>query len=69
MRTAKGVNEKEAMDELLTADEFATGRAMGPATMSHVYAEYRRLAAEQAAVRRVGTWWPAGFNRGRYSTR
>jgi len=53
VRTAKGVNEKEAMDDLLTADEFADRPREGSRHNAHVYAEYHRLAAEQAALRRV----------------
>ena len=53
VRTAKGVNEKEAMDDLLTADEFADRPRDGSLHNAHVYAEYHRLAAEQAALRRV----------------
>jgi len=53
VRTAKGVNEKEAMDDLLTADEFADRPRDGSVHNAHVYAEYHRLAAEQAALRRV----------------
>ena len=53
VRTAKGVNEKEAMDDLLTADEFADRPREGSLHNAHVYAEYHRLAAEQAALRRV----------------
>src|SRR6478609_12135412 len=52
VRTAKGVNE-EAMDDLLTADEFADRPREGSLHNAHVYAEYHRLAAEQAALRRV----------------
>jgi DNA-binding MarR family transcriptional regulator len=53
VRTAKGVNEKEAMDDLLTADELADRPGEGSRHHAHVYAEYHRLAAEQAALRRV----------------
>jgi len=53
VRTAKRVNEKEAMDDLLTADEFADRPRDGSLHNAHVYAEYHRLAAEQAALRRV----------------
>jgi DNA-binding MarR family transcriptional regulator len=53
VRTAKGVSEKEAMDDLLTADEFADRPRDGSLHNAHVYAEYHRLAAEQAALRRV----------------
>jgi hypothetical protein len=41
------------MDDLLTADEFADRPRDGSLHHAHVYAEYRRLAAEQAALRRV----------------
>jgi PucR C-terminal helix-turn-helix domain/GAF domain/GGDEF-like domain len=47
------VNEKEAMDDLLTADELADRQLDGSLHSAQVYAEYHRLAAEQAAVRRV----------------
>jgi hypothetical protein len=53
VRNAEGVNEKEAMDDLLTADEFADRPRDGSLHNAHVYAEYHRLAAEQAALRRV----------------
>jgi hypothetical protein len=53
VRTAKVVNEKEAMDDLLTADEFADRPRDGSVHNGHVYAEYHRLTAEQAALRRV----------------
>ena len=53
VRTAKVVNEKEAMDDLLTADEFADRPREGSLHNAHVYAECHRLAAEQAALRRV----------------
>jgi len=41
------------MDDLLTADEFADRPREGSLHNAHVYAEYHRLAAEQAALRRV----------------
>ena len=41
------------MDDLLTADEFADRPRDGSVHNAHVYAEYHRLAAEQAALRRV----------------
>ena len=41
------------MDDLLTADEFADRPRDGSLHNAHVYAEYHRLAAEQAALRRV----------------
>jgi hypothetical protein len=55
VRTAKVVNEKEAMDDLLTADEFADRPREGSVHNAHAYAKHRRLAAEQAALRRVAT--------------
>jgi PucR C-terminal helix-turn-helix domain/GAF domain/GGDEF-like domain len=53
--TAKVVNEKEAMNDLLTADELADRQRDGSLHNARVYAEYHRLAAEQAALRRVAT--------------
>jgi hypothetical protein len=41
------------MDDLLTADELADRQPDGSLHSAHVYAEYHRLAAEQAALRRV----------------
>ena len=41
------------MDDLLTADEFADRPRDGSVHNGHLYAEYHRLAAEQAALRRV----------------
>ena len=41
------------MDDLLTADEFADRPREGSLHNAHVCAEYHRLAAEQAALRRV----------------
>ena len=41
------------MDDLLTADEFADRPREGSRHNAHMYAEYHRLAAEQAALRRV----------------
>lgn len=41
------------MDDLLTADEFADRPREGSRHHALVYADYRRLAAEQAALRRV----------------
>src|SRR5258708_11561635 len=41
------------MDDLLTADEFADRPREGSRHNAHVYAEYHRLAAEQATLRRV----------------
>ena len=60
VRTAKGVNEKEAMDDLLTADEFADRPREGSLHNAHVYGRLRRrlrglalvddLSPSQAAV-------------------
>src|ERR1700757_4663793 len=41
------------MDDLLTAHELADRPREGSRHNAHVYAEYHRLAAEQAALRRV----------------
>jgi DNA-binding MarR family transcriptional regulator len=41
------------MDDLLTGDEFVDRPRDGYLHNAHVYAEYHRLAAEQAALRRV----------------
>jgi PucR C-terminal helix-turn-helix domain/GGDEF-like domain/GAF domain len=46
---------EEAMDELLDTDEPAVGQLDEFSGDVAPYAEYRRLAAEHAAVRRVGT--------------
>jgi sugar diacid utilization regulator len=43
------------MDELLTAEEFPTERLDESVDNVALYAKYRRLAAEQAALRRVAT--------------
>jgi PucR C-terminal helix-turn-helix domain/GGDEF-like domain/GAF domain len=43
------------MDELLDTDEPAVGQVDEFSGVVALYAEYRRLASEQAAVRRVGT--------------
>ena len=43
------------MDELLAADEPLAGQLDESLDDVALYAEYRRLVAEQAAVRRVGT--------------
>jgi DNA-binding CsgD family transcriptional regulator len=51
--TAKVVNEKEAMDERLIAEELPGRQLDGPLDNAQLYAECRRLAAEQAALRRV----------------
>jgi hypothetical protein len=53
--TPKLVIEKEAMHDLLTAEELADMQLDESVDNAHVYAEYRRLAAEQAALRRVAT--------------
>jgi DNA-binding MarR family transcriptional regulator len=60
VRTAKVVNEKEAMDDLLTADEFADRPREGSRHNAHVYGRLRRrlralaltddLSPSQAAV-------------------
>ena len=59
--------DEDAVDGLLTADEFAAEFDENRDD-AKLYAEYRRLAAEQAALRRVATL-VAGSNRRRYSTR
>jgi PucR C-terminal helix-turn-helix domain/GAF domain/GGDEF-like domain len=43
------------MDDLLIADELADGQRDGSLHNGQVYAEYHRLAAERAALRRVAT--------------
>jgi hypothetical protein len=43
------------MDELLTAGELAAGQLDLSLDNAQLYAEYRRLAAEQAALRRMAT--------------
>ena len=43
------------MDELSTAEEFPTERLDESVDNVALYAKYRRLAAEQAALRRVAT--------------
>src|SRR5882757_1915099 len=43
------------MDELLAAGELAAGQLNFSADNAQLYAEYRRLAAEQAALRRLAT--------------
>jgi GAF domain-containing protein len=43
------------MDELLTAGELAAGQLDLSLDNAQLYAEYRRLAAEQAALRRLAT--------------
>ena len=44
--------DEEAMDELLAADD-RSGQLDASVDSGRLYAEYRRLAAEQAALRRV----------------
>ena len=46
--------DEEAMDELLAADD-RSGRPHESVDSGRLYAEYRRLAAEQAALRRLAT--------------
>jgi hypothetical protein len=43
------------MDEILTAGESAAGQLDLPPDNAQLYAEYRRLATEQAALRRLAT--------------
>ena len=59
--------DEDAVDGLVTAEEFAAEFDEN-LNDGKLYAEFRRLAAEQAAVRRVATL-VAGSNRRRYSTR
>jgi hypothetical protein len=59
--------DADAMDGLVTAEEFAAEFDEN-LNDGKLHAKYRRLAAEQAAVRRVATL-VAGSNRRRYSTR
>ena len=59
---------EEAMDELLDTDEPAVGQLDEFSGDVAPYAEYRRLAAEHAAVRRVGTLVARGAEPGGYST-
>jgi hypothetical protein len=59
--------DEDAVDGLLTAEEFVAEFDEN-LDDGKLYAEFRRLAAEQAAVRRVATL-VAGSNRRRYSTR
>src|ERR1700722_12482553 len=49
--------DEDAVDGLLTAEEFPTERLDESVDNVALYAKYRRLAAEQAALRRGG---PAG---------
>ena len=50
MRTAKVVNEKEAMDDLLTADEFADRPREGSLHNAHVFGRLRRRLRALALV-------------------
>jgi hypothetical protein len=59
--------DEDAVDGLVTAEEFAAEFDEN-LNDGKLHAKYRRLAAEQAAVRRVATL-VAGSNRRRYSTR
>ena len=59
--------DEDAVDGLVTAEEFAAEFDEN-LNEGKLHAKYRRLAAEQAAVRRVATL-VAGSNRRRYSTR
>jgi len=47
--------DEDAADGLVTAEEPADGRPPASVDSTRLYAKYRRLAAEQAAVRRVAT--------------
>jgi sugar diacid utilization regulator len=47
--------DEDAADGLLTAEEPADGRPHKSVDSAQLYAKYRRLAAEQAALRRVAT--------------
>ena len=57
------------MDERRSTEEFVARQLDLSADNGLVYAEYRRLAADQAALRRLARWWPAGWNRRRCSMR
>jgi sugar diacid utilization regulator/uncharacterized protein YoaH (UPF0181 family) len=48
-------NSQDAVDGLLTAEEFPTERLHESGDNAALYAKYRRLVAEQAALRRVST--------------
>jgi sugar diacid utilization regulator len=48
-------NSQDAVDGLLTAEEFPTERLHESVDNAALYAKYRRLVAEQAALRRVST--------------
>jgi sugar diacid utilization regulator len=47
--------DQDAVDGLLTAEEPADGRPHASVGSAQLYAKYRRLAAEQTALRRVAT--------------
>jgi sugar diacid utilization regulator len=47
--------DQDAVDGLLTAEEPAGGRPHESVDSAQLYAKYRRLAAEQAALRRLAT--------------
>jgi sugar diacid utilization regulator len=47
--------DEDAMDGLLTAEEPADGRRHESVDSAQLYAKYRRLVAEQAALRRLAT--------------
>jgi sugar diacid utilization regulator/uncharacterized protein YoaH (UPF0181 family) len=47
--------DEDAVDELVTAEEPADGRPHESVDSAQLYAKYRRLAAEQAALRRLAT--------------
>jgi sugar diacid utilization regulator len=47
--------DQDAVDGLFTAEEPADGRPHASVGSAQLYAKYRRLAAEQAALRRVAT--------------
>ena len=47
--------DEDAVDGLLTAEEFPTERLDESVDNVALYAEYRRLAAEQASLRRLAT--------------
>ena len=47
--------DEDAVDALLTADDLPAKMSAESVDSGQLYAEYRQLVAEQAAVRRVGT--------------
>jgi sugar diacid utilization regulator/uncharacterized protein YoaH (UPF0181 family) len=47
--------DEDAVDELVTAEEPADGRPHESVDSAQLYAKYRRLAADQAALRRLAT--------------